>query len=64
VRILLRVALVMGALLWPRLATADIVYIYDALDRLARVIREDGEAGTAAGGPWTMPMTPAAGWPP
>jgi YD repeat-containing protein len=27
-------------------AVADVVYVYDDLNRLVRVIREDGEAGT------------------
>lgn len=34
------------ALLGPRLAAADVTYVYDALDRLVRVIRDTGEAAT------------------
>jgi YD repeat-containing protein len=33
-------------LAWAGLATADVVYLYDDLGRLVRVIREDGEAAT------------------
>jgi len=41
------VAFIMGALLLgPPAAVADIVFLYDDLGRLARVIREDGEAGS------------------
>lgn len=42
------VVLVLGLVLlaWPAGARADIVYLYDDLGRLVRVIRSDGEAAT------------------
>jgi YD repeat-containing protein len=33
---------------WPTGARADVTYVYDELERLVRVVREDGEAATYA----------------